>query len=322
MTEPLITIGICAYGSADTVGRSIASALAQDWPNKEILIIDDGSPDSTATVIERAIAGHEKTARLIRHEKNKGFAGALNTVIAEAKGEFLAIFDDDDESVPQRVRAQYDRITSYEKQSGAARVLCHGARIQVFPNGYERYEPTMGTRYVPSGFDVADRILMGRVSPGVIGSCANCSRMGRIRIFRDMGGYDSTMRRAEDTDFNIRFAQSGGHFAGVATPLVRQTMTTGSEKTLSAERMAERLVLEKHKHYLADRGWYDVCREWLEARYEYLGGEYTAVFRRLSKLAVRYPVKCLLKLWWAVPARQTRGDFKKWHARKFMDAET
>lgn len=318
MAEPLITIGICAYDSRDTVARSIASALAQDWPNKEILIVDDGSPDSTADIIEQAIRGHETVARLIRHEKNKGFAGALNTVIAEAKGEFLAIFDDDDESVPERIRAQYNRITSYEKKSGAARVLCHGARMQVFPNGYERYEGTMGTEMVPSGFDVADRILMGRVSPGVVGSCANCSRMGRIGIFRELGGYDSAMRRAEDTDFNARFAQSGGHFAGIAAPLVRQTMTTGSEKTLSAERAAERLVLEKHKNYLVSRGWYDVCREWLEARYEYLGGEYTAVFRRLLKLAVRYPVKCTLKFFWALPARRTRGDFKKWHAQKFM----
>src|SRR5690606_9889930 len=92
MPEPLITIGICCYNSQDTAARAIASALAQDWPNIEVLVVDDGSSDSTAEVIQKAIAGH-KNARFIPHEKNKGFAGALNTVIEKAMGDFLAIFD-------------------------------------------------------------------------------------------------------------------------------------------------------------------------------------------------------------------------------------
>jgi glycosyltransferase involved in cell wall biosynthesis len=319
MTEfPLITIAIAVYRSADTVARAIESALAQDWPNVEVLIVDDSGPgDDAVNVIRKTIEGH-KNARLIIHETNKGSAAALNTMIAEAKGEFFALFDDDDVSLPTRVRRQYERITQYEAQYGAELVICHVARMQRFPNGYTRYEQTMGTRdgIAPHGDDVADRILMGRLSPGVVGSCANCARMARISLFRKMNGYDAGMRRAEDTDFSIRLARAGGHFVGIADPLVNQTMTMGQEKTLQAEHRAELIVLEKHRDYLEQRGWYDFCQQWLEARYEYLGADKKKFTRTLTGLVLKHPLKILCKLFWIIPAHSTRRDFKRWHHAK------
>ena len=52
---PLITIGICCYNSEDTVERAINSALNQDWPNLELLIVDDGSSDKTPEIIKEKI---------------------------------------------------------------------------------------------------------------------------------------------------------------------------------------------------------------------------------------------------------------------------
>jgi glycosyltransferase involved in cell wall biosynthesis len=322
MKNPLITIGIACYRSGDTAPRAIESALAQDWPHKEILVVDDGSGDGTADIIRETIAGHGN-ARLIIHEVNKGFAGALNTIISEARGDFLAIFDDDDVSVPGRVRAPYERITQYEREHNTDMVICHAARIQKFSNGYERYEPTMGTRggIAPHGEDVVDRILTGRLSKNVVGSCANCSRMARTAIFRTMEGYDGAMRRAEDTDFNIRFGLSGGHFVGIAEPLVIQTMTMGSEKTLAAEQAAEEALLEKHKEYLEKKGWYGFCRSWLAARYVFLNGRRIRMIKILGYVAVRHPVKMLRKLAWIIPAAATRRDFRKWHRGDFSGAK-
>ncbi len=319
---PLITIGMACYKSRDTVTRAIESAMAQDWPNTEILIVDDGSGDETVPAIQAAVHGYAN-ARLIVHDKNKGFAGALNTIIAEAKGEFLAIFDDDDVSAPERVRRQYDRIAIYERDYNAGLVVCHTARVQHYPNGYRRYEPTMGAGpgVAPNGRDVADRILTGRLSRNIVGSCANCSRMARIGLFRGMNGYDGGMRRAEDTDFNIRLALAGGHFVGIAEPLVSQTMTMGREKTLEAERAAERILLEKHRPYLEEMGWHGFCREWLEARYEYLNNQSLALIKRLCRLMLRHPRKVMLKLYWTLPARATRRDFKKWHNAEFSPGE-
>ena len=120
MNEPLITIGITAYNAQDTIERAIRSALAQNWENKEILIVDDSSTDKTRETIENVIKGH-KSVRLIRHENNKGAAGARNTILKEAKGDFIAFFDDDDESLPERICTQYKTITEYEKKHLAVR---------------------------------------------------------------------------------------------------------------------------------------------------------------------------------------------------------
>jgi glycosyltransferase involved in cell wall biosynthesis len=322
MTDaPLITIGIACYRSNDTVARAIQSALAQDWPYKELVIIDDSPGYGTDAVIREAIKGHDN-ARLIIHDVNRGFAGALNTIIKEAKGEFLAIFDDDDVSDPTRLSRQYDRIIEHEHKVQTKMIICHAAREQVFPNGYSRYEPTMGTieDAVPHGKAVADRILTGRLSRGVVGSCANCSRMARIEVFRAMNGYDGTMRRAEDTDFNIRLALAGGHFVGIAEPLVTQTMTMGQEKTLQAEQAAELMLLEKHRAYLEQKGWYGFCQGWLNARYEFLNHQRGKFIGTMIKLGLRYPFKVLCKMIWIIPASPTRKDFKKWHHAKLGEA--
>ncbi len=316
-TTPLITISISCYNSADTVEQAIESALAQDYPNKEILIADDGSNDNTVAVIKQKIQGHDNV-RLMVYKKNKGFAGSLNTIIAEAKGEFLAIFDDDDVSSPERVQRQFERITSYETKYNANLVICHTARIQKFQNNYERYEPTMGTEEgtAPHGNNVADRILTGRLSNDVVGSCANCSRMARIELFKKMNGYDAQMTRGEDTDFNVRLALSGGHFVGIAEPLVIQTMTMGQEKTLEQEKKAELFLLNKNKEYLEQKNWYGFCIAWLEARYEHLNNNRLPLIKILLKLALRHPVKVVYKILWALPAHNTRRDFKKWHNKK------
>lgn len=317
MSASLITIGLSCYNAEDTIEAAIHSAFEQDWPEKEIIIVDDCSADSSVKVIERVIKDKENV-RLVKHKKNLGFAGALNTLLSEAKGDFLAIFDDDDISAPERVRCQYERITQYEQEYQTKLVMCHSARIQKFPNGDERYEPTMGVdkeRIAPQGLDVVDRILIGRLSPGVIGSCANCSRMARIEAFKHVKGYDESMRRSQDTDFNIRFGYAGGHFVGIAEPLVIQAMTMSNEKSLDTLKDAEWLILKKNKSYLVKKGWYDFCKKWLDIRYDYFNNRKGTMLNKLLQLLFQYPVKLTYKIYWALPAYSTRTSFKKWYSK-------
>lgn len=94
---PLITVGLTCFQAADTICQAIQSAVAQDWPNLEIIIVDDCSTDGSAKIVEQAIAGIAN-ARLIRHAVNGGPAAARNSLLAAAKGEFLIFFDDDDKA--------------------------------------------------------------------------------------------------------------------------------------------------------------------------------------------------------------------------------
>ena len=83
MSTALATIGLTCFNAEDTVARAIASALAQDWPNIEVIIVDDASSDASASVIEASIAGDPR-ARFVRHARNTGPAGARNTVLSSS----------------------------------------------------------------------------------------------------------------------------------------------------------------------------------------------------------------------------------------------
>lgn len=314
---PLITIGMTCFNADDTIEKAVQSALAQDYPNFEIIIIDDGSTDLSHEIIQKCIKG-KSNVRFIVQEQNLGFAGVLNKLIDEAKGEFFVIFDDDDVSVPERIRKQYERIMTYEKEFETDKVLCHCARIQTYDNGYQRYEKTVGTAKgeAPNGEEMAKRVLygeLGRHGLNIVGSCANCARMGRTEVFRMMKGFDSSIRRGEDTDFSIRFALEGGHFVGIEEPLVYQKMTTGAEKTLDKEQYVETAFTQKYKDYLSDLGWYDFTMKWIEIRYANYHSQRLRFLLLMSKIFLKSPVKTFKKLKWSLPAHDTRKSFKKWH---------
>ncbi|HRK98360.1 MAG: glycosyltransferase family 2 protein [Alphaproteobacteria bacterium] len=314
MDQEKVTIGMTCYNSADTIGRAIQSALAQNYSNKEILIVDDGSSDESVGVITQMISRNPE-ARLIIHKENTGFAGALNTLIQEAQGKYLVIFDDDDVSVDHRVQTQLDRILSYQKEFHTDMVVCHSARLQSYQDGSEFYEPTAGCveGEAPHGVNMANRILVGHLSKGVVGSCANCSRMAPVSAFKVIQGFDRNLRRCEDTDFNVRFALAGGHFVGIAEPLVIQTMTGGNDKTLDREYAAEKMMIEKHKDYLSSIGWYSFCVAWQDVKYANLSGQFREVFVKILFLLFRHPVQTLCKIGWAIPAKRTRSRLKSFY---------
>jgi glycosyltransferase involved in cell wall biosynthesis len=129
LAAPLITIGITCFNAADTILRSVKSALAQDWPNFEVVIADDGSVDGSIDVILAAIA-NESRATLIGHKSNAGPAASRNTIVSAAKGEFIAFFDDDDESLPGRISNQVKTLTAYESLAGTRLIACYASGIR------------------------------------------------------------------------------------------------------------------------------------------------------------------------------------------------
>lgn len=98
-----ISVVIPAYNAAATLARALASVSAQDFAFHEVIVVDDGSSDETATVAEEAsVAG----LSVIRHAGNRGSSAALNTGIAAATGDWIAFLDADDEWLPGKLTAQ------------------------------------------------------------------------------------------------------------------------------------------------------------------------------------------------------------------------
>lgn len=99
-TNPDVSFVIAAFKAADTITRAIDSALAQEDVSVEVIVVDDASPDDTATVVE-AIA--DPRIRLIRLPANRGPGGARNAGLDAARGEWVAILDADDTVRPGRL---------------------------------------------------------------------------------------------------------------------------------------------------------------------------------------------------------------------------
>jgi glycosyltransferase involved in cell wall biosynthesis len=296
---PLVTLGIIAYNAAPSVGRALESALAQDWGEIEIVAVDDASTDGTTDLLRAAAASDPRIRAVVRAE-NGGVALSRNAVIEHARGEFIAFFDDDDVSLPHRVRAQVERLLAYEAAfAEGAPVACHAARRQVYPDGTSRIERTMGEEAdgpAPAGLAAARRVLAGTPLAGAYGSCASCSQLARTETFRALGGFDPAFRRAEDTEFFIRLARAGGHFPGIAEPLVVQTMTLGSDKGLAREREYLLALIDKHRDLFADEAEYRYCRDWAELKHAWLGGRRAAFIRQLVNLGLRHPLQTLRRL--------------------------
>lgn len=304
---PLVTIGITCFNAADSIARAIAAAANQSWPNIEILIVDDCSTDQSVSAIESAIANIPQ-ARLIRHTHNQGVAAARNTLLNSARGDFLAFADDDDESLPERVTKQVNRILDYEQQSGTEYVACYASGYRLYPNGHRINIRAIGIQpIIPHGAAMADRMLFFRTEKGWdYGGTPACALMARTSILKGIGGFDAAFRRVEDIDWAIRLALKGGHFIGCPEQLYRQHATTGNDKTADKNLQAELQLVEKHGDYLRSIGFYTYARLWPQLRHAYFTKNYFKILTVFTALLARYPLPVLRHILQTGPARLRR----------------
>lgn len=100
---PLLSVTMSAYKGASYIAEAIESVLAQTFRDWELVIVDDGSPDHTSKVVE---SFGDSRIRLHRREKNLGISATRNECLSLAKGEFVAILDQDDRCRPDRFERQ------------------------------------------------------------------------------------------------------------------------------------------------------------------------------------------------------------------------
>jgi GT2 family glycosyltransferase len=105
-----------AYNYEQYVGRAIGSALAQDYPPEllEIIVVDDGSTDCTAEIVNDLVRRYPGRVRLVR-QANAGPTAATNRAMAEANGELLCLLDADDIWLPDKTRRQVGMLQARPK---------------------------------------------------------------------------------------------------------------------------------------------------------------------------------------------------------------
>lgn len=105
---PLVSIIIPVYNASAYVADAIRSALEQDYERKEIVVVDDGSTDSTPTVL-KSFEGRIT----ILHQANAGPGAARNRALRHAKGTYIAFLDADDYWVPGKLRLQVEYLEQH-----------------------------------------------------------------------------------------------------------------------------------------------------------------------------------------------------------------
>ena len=139
------------------------------------------TPDSVSK-----LSSNHKEIRIYKNKRNLGIGEVRNLIIKKSRGEFLAFFDDDDESMPERLKWQYERILEYEKNfRTSSLVICHTSRKVIYPNGRIRIERTLGTKMnskSPFGLSVAKRILLGEPLKDGYGACPLTVAYGKVML--------------------------------------------------------------------------------------------------------------------------------------------
>jgi glycosyltransferase involved in cell wall biosynthesis len=102
MNYPLVSILIPAFNAGEWLADSLKSAIAQTWPNKEIIVVDDGSKDGTLAIAQQ-LASSEV---IVLSQKNQGAAAARNAAFAASKGAYIQWLDADDLLAPDKIASQ------------------------------------------------------------------------------------------------------------------------------------------------------------------------------------------------------------------------
>ena len=114
MTDSVVTCAFTAFNCEDTIVEAISSAIFQTYKSKFILVVDDCSTDNTYQLIKKTLSCASIPHKIIRLERNMGVAYARNRLLHECMTEYIAFFDDDDVSLPERLDKQIQCIIDFD----------------------------------------------------------------------------------------------------------------------------------------------------------------------------------------------------------------
>jgi glycosyltransferase involved in cell wall biosynthesis len=183
-----VSVVIPVFNRAEAVQRAIASVLAQTCQDFEIIVVDDGSTDATASVVA---AMTDPRITLIRHERNRGGGAARNTGYRAGSAPFVAFLDSDDEWLPTKLERQLDVFERADDRLG----LVYTGADRIFPDG-------TATRHIPRrDADLARTLL----TENVIGETS----LGMVRrsALDAIDGFDESLPAAQDMDLWLRLCE-------------------------------------------------------------------------------------------------------------------
>ena len=215
--KPRVSVLMAVHNGEKYLSSAIKSILDQNFKNFELIIIDDGSEDSTVGIINKFL---DKRIRFYKQEK-RGLAASLNQGISLAKGEYIARMDADDISLMERLEEQVNFLNENPNYA-----FC-GTWAQLINGQGEIF----GEIHFPKGDKMIRRVLM-QYNPFI-----HPSLCLRKKALKKIGGYDESFIRAQDYDLVLRLMREyKGANLGQSLLQYRQ-----SERSISFQNMQQSL---------------------------------------------------------------------------------
>ena len=202
---PLVSVVIAVRNGAATLPACLAALAAQDYPGVEVIVVDDGSTDTTADVA-RATG-----VRLIQ-TPGAGASVARNLGIEAARGAIVAFTDGDCVADPHWVRSLAEGLDA----SGAAGI--GGRQVNVFPPGRQRLREALDAFFGAAAV-LADYTRRDE-RPRFVQHNASCCSAYRVEALRAIGGFRPGLWPGEDVDLDLRLAATGATLYFVPQALV------------------------------------------------------------------------------------------------------
>mgnify|MGYP000140755713 CR=1 FL=1 len=184
--DELVSVNICTYNRSKLLSRCLESVIAQDYPNFEVVIVDDCSTDDTEQVVEK-FKGTFKRIKYIKHAKNKKLAVARNTGVENSLGHYIAFMDDDDEWLDKSKLTKQVETFSADKSSSLGLVATSVILVDV--------EGNQRKKRIEKPKNLKQILLRGN------GILYSPTVMTKKSILEEIGGFDENLRRGIDSEF-------------------------------------------------------------------------------------------------------------------------
>lgn len=286
--SPLVSVVVPAYNAEKWIGHTIASAVAQSYRHLEIIVVNDGSTDRTAVIVEDA-AIHDCRIRFFSNP-NRGLSLTRNFGIDRARGDLIAPLDADDLWHPDKIARQVEVLQSSPPEVGL--VYCWVVEID---------EGDFIIPPVRKGPIAAGNVMAAVVaSAGMITSGSN--PLVRRSYLAAVGGYDPNFQFCEDWKLQLSFAEIC-QFAVVPAHLVGYRRTAGSvSKNVAGMARSMELI----GRWILER-WPDMPREIGQQMIYHRGGYLAHLSLTTDQLAdaVHYKLEALKARPQALLSRET-----------------
>jgi glycosyltransferase involved in cell wall biosynthesis len=244
-TPPRLSVIIPSRDGLETLPRAVASVLAMNVAAMEVIVVDDGSTDGTAAWLAELSARDPRVTSL-RRDANHGVAAARNAGIAAARAPLLGFLDADDVWFPEAIER---RLAWHETHPQT--ILSFAEHRTLLPDGTQQ-EKWSGycPRYRRFRAARPGILPLGTQAFGLLAGenpvCTSSVMASRAAVLF-AGGFDASLRQAEDWDLWIRLARQGDVAASGDVELLHADRP-GSLSHKVAERVAcMRQVVRRHR---------------------------------------------------------------------------